>query len=318
MIVRSRRSESFSIISNQVLADDRISFRAKGILVYLLGKPDNWQVSERHLSTLGHEGVTAIRGALKELEDAGYILRQRRQAANGRFEWESVVYDEPQPASPTANEPPTADEPDQPAAPCAENLSMDEQSGEQSGAPCLGFPCVEKPCTENHAMENCAVINTIETSTEELLSSSSSRPPAPAAALPAQDQPEPPPPAPIRLPAAAVAQALGNRDPAWLAAKVAYENNIGLLTPILAQRMEEALRTYPPEWVPAAIGRAVLAEKRRWDYVEGILRNWSAEGFGGQGSGRSKPRSSTRRAQPQPAAQVAEAQPDSYADLILQ
>lgn len=149
-------------------------------------------------------------------------------------------------------------------------------------------------------------------------SSSSSQQPIPAANL-AEETPAAtttPQPGRVRLPAAAVTAAAGNRDPAWLAAKSAYENNIGLLTPLLAQRIQEALRIYPPEWVPAAIERAVVAEKRRWDYVEGILRNWLAEGFtAGQGS-RSSRRTNTRRAQPP--AQPAEAAPDSYADLILQ
>ena len=124
MIVRSKRSESFTIIGNAVLTDERISFRAKGVLVYLLGKPDNWQVSERHLATVGHEGVTAIRAVLKELETAGYIQRHRKQGASGRFEWESIVFDVPQEVQLEALE---ADEP------CSENLSTDEP-------PCLGFP----------------------------------------------------------------------------------------------------------------------------------------------------------------------------------
>ena len=59
----------------------------------------------------------------------------------------------------------------------------------------------------------------------------------------------------------------------------AYEQNIGLLTPLLSKRIKEALRTYPLEWIVLAIERAVAAEKRRWDYIEGVLRNWHAEGF---------------------------------------
>ena len=59
----------------------------------------------------------------------------------------------------------------------------------------------------------------------------------------------------------------------------AYEQNIGLLTPLLSKRIKEALRTYPLEWIVLAIERAVAAEKRRWDYIEGVLRNWQVEGF---------------------------------------
>lgn len=65
----------------------------------------------------------------------------------------------------------------------------------------------------------------------------------------------------------------------YAAVREAYEQNIGLLTPIISKRIQEALRTYPLEWIVLAIERAVAAEKRRWDYVAGVLRNWQAEGF---------------------------------------
>lgn len=273
MIVRSKRTESFSIISNQVLADERISFRAKGILVYLLGKPDNWQVSERHLATLGHEGVTAVRGALKELETAGYILRQRRQAANGRFEWKSVVYDEPQAAPSTTDEqradsePPTPGEPDQPAAPCAENLSMDDE-------PCLGFPC-----TENHPMENRAIINTDRTRNEQTRTTDDDC----ARAIPPPPASLSSPPAPserIRLPAKALAALVEPRDPAYVAACAAWGKHMsGTLTPLLSQEIKLALQTYPPEWIPLAMETAAGKGKRFWGYVAGILRSWQVEGI---------------------------------------
>ena len=267
MIVRSKRSEQFTIIGNAVLADDHISFRAKGVLVYLLGKPDNWQVSERHLATVGNDGVTAIRAALKELELAGYIQRHRKQGLNGRFEWESVVYDEPQPAQLGLSG--TDESNDEP---CSENLSMDEP-------PCLGFPCTEEPC-----VENLGVISTIRTSTDQTKEKTDDDcardlpAPSPQPTLSSSSS-QPAGTERIRLPAAAVAALTQPHDPAYLAAKVIYENNIGTLTPITSDLIKTALQTYPPEWIPLAIERAVAAEKRHWNYVAGILRNWSNEGL---------------------------------------
>ena len=285
MIVRSKRTESFTIIGNAVLADDRISFRAKGVLVYLLGKPDNWQISERHLATLGHEGVTAVRASLKELEEAGYIRRRRRQADNGRFEWESVVYDEPQPMptiedqpaadEPPADEPPAAAEPDQPSAPCAENLSMDEPDRPDQ-PPCLGFPCTAEPRTENHPMENCAVINTIETSTEQTSTTDDDRA---RATPPPLSSSSPPPAERVRLPANALAALTTPTDPAYVAACAAWGRHMaGTLTPLLEQEIKVALQTYPPEWIPLAMETAAGKGKRFWGYVAGILRAWQVEG----------------------------------------
>jgi DNA replication protein len=57
-----------------------------------------------------------------------------------------------------------------------------------------------------------------------------------------------------------------------------YEENIGPLTPLLADTLKDAEQTYPPEWVAEALGEAVLNNKRNWKYVEAILRRWKEEG----------------------------------------
>ncbi len=57
-----------------------------------------------------------------------------------------------------------------------------------------------------------------------------------------------------------------------------YEQNIGLLTPLIAQELEEAAKTYPAEWIEEAIRIAVSRNVRRWSYVRGILERWAAEG----------------------------------------
>ncbi|MER3399623.1 MAG: primosomal replication protein N [Thermoflexus sp.] len=57
-----------------------------------------------------------------------------------------------------------------------------------------------------------------------------------------------------------------------------YEQNIGLLTPLIAQELEEAARTYPAEWIEEAIRIAVSRNVRRWSYVRRILERWATEG----------------------------------------
>jgi DNA replication protein len=57
-----------------------------------------------------------------------------------------------------------------------------------------------------------------------------------------------------------------------------YEENIGPLTPIIADALKDAEQTYPPEWVAEALGTAVKNNKRNWKYVEAILRRWKEEG----------------------------------------
>ncbi|MDQ6694177.1 MAG: DnaD domain protein [Chloroflexota bacterium] len=67
-----------------------------------------------------------------------------------------------------------------------------------------------------------------------------------------------------------------------------YEQNIGLLTPILAEKLQEAEGRYPPQWIEEAFSEAVLNNKRSWRYIERILERWSAEGHGGQDRGLSE------------------------------
>lgn len=57
-----------------------------------------------------------------------------------------------------------------------------------------------------------------------------------------------------------------------------YEQNIGLLTPILAEQLQEAERRYPPEWIELAFVEAVTNNKRSWRYIERILERWALEG----------------------------------------
>lgn len=99
MIVRAKRKTNFTIMSNAGLRDERLSFKARGVLAYLLSMPDNWTVSDRHLATVGPDGRHAVQAALKELETHGYLRRERHRAENGKFEWNSVIYDEPQSVS---------------------------------------------------------------------------------------------------------------------------------------------------------------------------------------------------------------------------
>ncbi|HZS88365.1 MAG TPA: DnaD domain protein [Chloroflexota bacterium] len=59
-----------------------------------------------------------------------------------------------------------------------------------------------------------------------------------------------------------------------------YEQNIGPLTPLVADELRDAEMEYPPQWIEAAIRQAVEYNKRNWRYVAGILRRWQTEGRG--------------------------------------
>ena len=57
-----------------------------------------------------------------------------------------------------------------------------------------------------------------------------------------------------------------------------YEQNIGMLTPRIADELRDAEQLYPQDWIRDAINEAVALNKRSWRYIERILENWSTEG----------------------------------------
>ncbi|MDP3879008.1 MAG: DnaD domain protein [Dehalococcoidales bacterium] len=57
-----------------------------------------------------------------------------------------------------------------------------------------------------------------------------------------------------------------------------YEQNVGMLTPMIAEELQEAEKLYPEAWIRDAIKEAVTHGKRKWSYIAAILERWSAEG----------------------------------------
>jgi DNA replication protein len=74
------------------------------------------------------------------------------------------------------------------------------------------------------------------------------------------------------------------REPAYVDAEeppdifTLYEQNIGMLTPMIADELRDAEQLYPQYWIRDAIKEAVDLNKRSWRYIAKILENWSAEG----------------------------------------
>lgn len=99
-IVRAPRPASkFYVLDKQISEDKRLSWAARGLLVYLLGKPDHWKVSVAALvnetagsaKTTGRDGVYSL---LRELEAAGYLRKAQGRRTGGRFDQNDYIVSE--------------------------------------------------------------------------------------------------------------------------------------------------------------------------------------------------------------------------------
>ncbi|MHB9857647.1 hypothetical protein [Streptomyces sp. YIM S03343] len=103
IIHRSKPTGNFTILPNELIRDDRLSYCARGVLAELLSRPNGWETNadalseraRRHRDGRG-EGRRAMRSALAELEDAGYMVRHKRKGEKGRFVTVLELYDVPQ------------------------------------------------------------------------------------------------------------------------------------------------------------------------------------------------------------------------------
>ncbi len=97
-VFRIERTKDYTVMSNYHLRDKSLSLKAKGLLSQMLSLPEDWDYTLTGLSVINRESKDAIRSAVNELEQAGYIRRRQTVDAKGKFSVnEYVIYEQPQP-----------------------------------------------------------------------------------------------------------------------------------------------------------------------------------------------------------------------------
>ncbi|MFD3511971.1 hypothetical protein [Streptomyces sp. NPDC058657] len=92
-ILRRHLSTGFTVLPTATLEDARLSFRARGILAYLIAKPDTWTVRTESIAKAGREGRDAVRKAVQELKLLGYYRVVTERLADGTLRRVTEVYD---------------------------------------------------------------------------------------------------------------------------------------------------------------------------------------------------------------------------------
>ena len=128
-VFRVEKNSDYTVMSNHHLRNRALSLKAKGLLSQMLSLPEDWDYTLQGLARINRESIDAIRQAIRELEQAGYIQRSRERDEKGRLRGaDYVIFELPQPV---------------PA----------------SFSPTLENPTLENPTQENPTLENPMQLN---------------------------------------------------------------------------------------------------------------------------------------------------------------
>lgn len=98
MIVKVEKTSNYTVMSNAHLRDRNLSMKAKGLMSIVLSLPDNWEYSIAGLAALSSEKESAVKSALNELKDHGYLVVNKRMpndTQSGRIEYEYKFFEVP-------------------------------------------------------------------------------------------------------------------------------------------------------------------------------------------------------------------------------
>lgn len=124
-VFRVEKNHSYTVMANHHLRDERLSLKSKGLLSLILSLPDDWRISIEGMTQFSADGKDAIRSAIRELTDAGYITRAQTHSESGTFSgYEYTIHETP------------------------------------VASPSSGFPTMEKPTTENPTLRNTEELST--------------------------------------------------------------------------------------------------------------------------------------------------------------
>ncbi|QEL68844.1 MULTISPECIES: DnaD domain protein [unclassified Bacillus cereus group] len=103
---RVNKSKNYTTINNTGLRDERLSWKAKGILAYILSLPDDWVFYMEEISTHAKDGIDSLRVGMKELKKFGYVRRFPVKNEKGKItNWETIIYEIPQVENPHMEKP---------------------------------------------------------------------------------------------------------------------------------------------------------------------------------------------------------------------
>lgn len=145
-VFRVEKNRDYTVMANHHLRNRELSLKAKGLLSLMLSLPNDWDYTLRGLAAISKDGIDSVRSAIKELEAADYVTRERLRSEGGRLsQTQYTIFEVP---------------------PNAVLSATPRQSKSQN--PNLGKPRLEKPIQGQPTQESHIQLNTKKTNTQKI------------------------------------------------------------------------------------------------------------------------------------------------------
>ena len=134
-VFRIEKTRDYTVMANHHLRNTKLSLKAKGLLSLMLSLPEDWDYTTKGLAKICKDGVDSICSTVNELEEHGYVIRERIRNAKGQLtDIQYTILEQPKPSQPGQGKP--------------------KQENPVLGNPVLGSPEQEEPEQGNPAQLN--------------------------------------------------------------------------------------------------------------------------------------------------------------------
>lgn len=249
------KDNPYTTINNIGLNDETLTYAARGLLAWILSKPDNWHIEVDTLIKGNPKGREHVYSILRELTNAGYSHLRKYQNEKGQWITERLMFETPE-------------------------LNPYFDDDEDSETPTVDSPTASEPTTGNPYFGGLGrILNTDNKVLKE-------KEPSPPSSCNTHDVPEKATEnadgsigawlaTPERKDSPLVSDSL-SQIYKW------YEGDFGMVGYMTGERLKEMEQEYPLDWIREAFSLAVDNNARNLAYVGAILNRWRTQGKNGK------------------------------------
>lgn len=93
--IKTKKEKNYTVLDNTFIKDTRLSWKAKGLMTYLLSLPDDWTIHLSEIEQHATDGKSALRSAINELKEFGYLKAEQKRENNRFAEMVYIIIENP-------------------------------------------------------------------------------------------------------------------------------------------------------------------------------------------------------------------------------